>query len=207
MFKNIFSHSKPVEKRRKVVVVSGLPRSGTSMMMKMLAEGGMDILTDEQREADEDNPNGYFEVELSKKLKDGEINWIYDAQGKTVKVISYLLEFLPNDLEYDIIFMDREISEVLASQKKMLERRGEVSTISDTEMETQFRAHLKSVKYWLPRQPNMKTLFVSYTETVNSPELICQSIVEFLQQPLDTTAMALVPSQSLHRNRVQSFNK
>lgn len=110
MLKSLFSRPKPVEKRKKVVIVSGLPRSGTSMMMKMLAEGGLPIVTDSQREADEDNPNGYFEVEVSKKLKDGEINWIYDAQGKTVKVISYLLEFLPSDLEYDIVFMDRERS-------------------------------------------------------------------------------------------------
>ncbi len=204
MLKSLFSRSKPAEKRQKIVVVSGLPRSGTSMMMKMLAEGGLSILTDSQREADEDNPNGYFEVELSKKLKDGEINWIYDAQGKAVKVISYLLEFLPSDLDYDIIFMDREISEVLSSQKKMLQRRNETSGVSDEEMDTQFRAHLKAVKYWLPRQPNMRVLFVKYTEAVNSPELICPSIIEFLGQPMDGQAMAAVPSQSLHRNRARS---
>ena len=147
MLNSLFSRPKPAEKRKKVVIVSGLPRSGTSMMMKMLAEGGLSIVTDSQREADEDNPNGYFEVEMSKKLKDGEINWIYDAQGKTVKVISYLLEFLPSDLEYDIIFMDREIHEVLASQKKMLARRNETSSISDEEMDAQFRSHLKAIKY------------------------------------------------------------
>lgn len=204
MFKNLFSRPKPVAKRRKVVIVSGLPRSGTSMMMKMLSEGGMTIVTDSQREADEDNPNGYFEVELSKKLKDGETHWIYGTQGKAVKVISYLLEFLPADLDYDIIFMDREISEVLTSQKKMLARRNEASAVSDKEMDAQFRAHLKAVKYWLPRQPNMRVIFVNYNEAVNSPELICPSIVEFLGQPLDHQAMELVPSQSLHRNRAQS---
>lgn len=201
MFKSLFSRSKTVEKRQKVVVVSGLPRSGTSMMMKMLAEGGLTIVTDSQREADEDNPNGYFEVELSKKLKDGEINWIYDAQGKTVKVISYLLEFLPNDLDYDIIFMDREIHEVLASQKKMLARRNETSTISDEEMDAQFRSHLKAVKYWLARQPNMRVLYVSYSEMVNMPANLCSSIVEFLGASLDVKAMQSVPNQSLYRNR------
>lgn len=201
MFKSLFSRSKTVEKRQKVVVVSGLPRSGTSMMMKMLAEGGLTIVTDSQREADEDNPNGYFEVELSKKLKDGEINWIYDAQGKTVKVISYLLEFLPNDLDYDIIFMDREIHEVLASQKKMLARRNETSTISDEEMDSQFRSHLKAVKYWLARQPNMRVLYVNYSEMVNMPANLCSSIVEFLGASLDVKAMQSVPNQSLYRNR------
>jgi hypothetical protein len=204
MLKSLFSRSKPAEKPQKIVVVSGLPRSGTSMMMKMLAEGGLPIVTDSQREADEDNPNGYFEIELSKKLKDGEINWIYDAQGKAVKVISYLLEFLPANLEYDIIFMDREISEVLASQKKMLQRRNEESAVSDEEMEAQFRAHLIAVKYWLPRQPNMRALFIKYDEAVNSPELICPSIVEFLGRSLNAQAMTSVPSQSLHRNRASS---
>lgn len=200
MFKNIFSRSKPVEKQ-KIVVVSGLPRSGTSMMMKMLAQGGVPIVMDGQREADEDNPNGYFEIELSKKLKDGEINWIYEAQGKAVKVISYLLEYLPANLTYDIVFMDREIHEVLASQKKMLQRRGETSSITDEEMEAQFRAHLKAVKYWAARQPNMRIHYVNYTEAVNSPSTVAPSIAEFLNQPLDVQAMQSVPSESLYRNR------
>ena len=203
MFRN-FLRPKTVEKKRKVVVVSGLPRSGTSMMMKMLAEGGLTIVTDSQREADEDNPNGYFEVEVSKKLKDGEINWIYEAQGKAVKVISYMLEFLPNDLEYDIIFMDREIHEVLASQKKMLARRNETSSISDEEMDAQFRAHLKAAKYWLPRQPNMRVLYIKYNDAVNAPESICPLVAEFLAQPLNRAAMQSVPSQALYRNRANS---
>ncbi len=201
MLKSLFSRPKPAEKRKKIVIVSGLPRSGTSMMMKMLAEGGLPIVTDSQREADEDNPNGYFEVEVSKKLKDGEINWIYDAPGKTVKVISYLLEFLPADLEYDIIFMDREIHEVLASQKKMLARRNETSSISDEEMDAQFRSHLKTIKYWLPRQPNMRVHYVKYNDAVNSPEQVVPALVEFLGQSLDSAAMLSVPSQSLYRNR------
>ena len=200
MFNKIFSTSSPVEKK-KVVVVSGLPRSGTSMMMKMLAEGGLPIVTDAQREADEDNPNGYFEIELSKKLKDGEIKWVYDAGGKAVKVISYLLEFLPDDLTYDIIFMEREIHEILASQKKMLQRRDETSKISDEEMEAQFRDHLKAVKYWVARKPNMRVLYVKYNEMVNAPGLLCPSISEFLELPLKIEAMQSVPNQSLYRNR------
>ena len=182
-------------------MVSGLPRSGTSMMMKILAEGGLTIVTDEEREADEDNPNGYFEIELSKKLKDGEINWVYDAQGKAVKVISYLLEFMPDDLNYDVIFMDREISEILASQKKMLQRRNETSTISDEEMEEQFRSHLKAVKYWIARKPNMRVKFVKYDEMVRTPEELCPELAEFLEQPMDVSAMSAVPNQSLYRNR------
>ncbi len=202
MFQKIFSRSRPKSaEKQKVVVVSGLPRSGTSMMMKMLSAGGLPIVTDSQREADDDNPNGYFEVELSKRLKDGEVNWIYDAQGKVVKVISYLLEFLPDNLTYDIIFMDREITEILASQKKMLQRRNEVTTISDEEMEAQFRAHVKAVKYWVARKPNMRVLYVSYNEMMSQPLELCSAIVEFLGIPLNMDAMQSVPNQSLYRNR------
>ena len=200
MFKNLFSHKKEM-RAKDVIVVSGLPRSGTSMMMKMLTEGGLFAVVDSLREADEDNPNGYFEIESSKSLKDGDRKWLYDAQGKVVKVISYLLEFLPDDLSYTIIFMEREISEVLASQRKMLQRRNETSALSDAEMEAQFREHLRAVKYWAARKPNMRILFVKYSQMVESPETLCKSIVDFLEIPLDLKSMQSVPSQSLYRNR------
>ena len=199
--KNLFARQNPKKTSESIVIVSGLPRSGTSMMMKMLAEGGLSTVVDFLREADEDNPNGYFEIESSKSLKDGEKKWLYDAQGKVVKVISYLLEFLPDDLIYDIIFMEREIGEILASQRKMLQRRNETSALSDAEMESQFREHLRAVKYWTARKPNMRMLFVKYTEMVNAPENLCNSIREFLDVPLDLQAMQLVPNQLLYRNR------
>jgi hypothetical protein len=199
--KNIFVKRNQKKENKKIIIVSGLPRSGTSMMMKMLAEGGLSTVVDSLRQADEDNPNGYFEIEASKTLKDGEKKWLYDAQGKVVKVISYLLEFLPDDLAYDVIFMEREISEVLASQRKMLQRRNETSKLSDSEMETQFREHLRAVKYWAARKPNMRILFVKYSQMVEAPETLCKSIVDFLEIPLDLKAMQLVPNQSLYRNR------
>lgn len=169
--------------------------------MKMLTEGGLSAVVDSSRQADEDNPNGYFEIESSKSLKDGEKKWLYAARGKAVKVISYLLEFLPDDLSYDIIFMEREIGEILASQRKMLQRRGETSTLSNSEMEAQFREHLRAVKYWTARKPNMRVLFVKYSQMVGAPETFCRSIVDFLEIPLDLKAMESVPSQSLYRNR------
>jgi DNA-binding NtrC family response regulator len=97
--------------------------------------------------------------------------------------------------------MEREISEVLASQRKMLQRRNEISTLSDSEMETQFREHLRAVKYWAARKPNMCILFVKYSEMVEAPDALCKSVVDFLEIPLDLKAMQLVPSQSLYRNR------
>ncbi len=199
--KNLFTNRNQKKENKKVVIVSGLPRSGTSMMMKMLTEGGLSAVVDSLRQADEDNPNGYFEIESSKALKDGDKKWLYEAKGKVVKVISYLLEFLPDDLAYDVIFMEREISEILASQRKMLQRRNETSTLTDAEMEAQFREHLRAVKYWAARKPNMRILFVKYNQMVESPETFCKSIVEFLEIPLDLKAMQSVPSQSLYRNR------
>ena len=199
--KNLFARQNSKKTNEKIIIVSGLPRSGTSMMMKMLAEGGLPTVVDALRQADEDNPNGYFEIEASKSLKDGEKKWLYTAQGKVVKVISYLLEFLPDDLSYDVIFMEREISEVLASQRKMLQRRNEISMLTDAEMETQFREHLRAVKYWAARKPNMRILFVKYSQMVDAPETLCKSIVDFLEIPLDLKAMQSVPNQSLYRNR------
>ena len=193
--------SKEQDRAKPVYIVSGLPRSGTSMMMKMLSSGGLPVVMDSIRQADEDNPNGYFEIELSKKLKDGEVTWIYKASGKVVKVISYLLEYLPKDLNYFVVFMEREIKEILASQHKMLERRNEKSLVSDEEMTAQYNDHLRSVKYWLPRQPNIRVLYVSYNSMVNQPEGLCNSIVDFLELPLDVKAMCEIPNQSLYRNR------
>ncbi|MBK8615881.1 MAG: sulfotransferase domain-containing protein [Anaerolineales bacterium] len=108
---------------------------------------------------------------------------------------------MPDDLSYDIIFMEREIGEILASQQKMLQRRNEKSTHSDAEMEAQFREHLRAVKYWAARKTNMRILFVKYSEMVKDPESLCKSIVDFLEIPLDLQAMQSVPNQSLYRNR------
>jgi hypothetical protein len=199
--KNLFTRRNLKQTNEKIIIVSGLPRSGTSMMMKMLTEGGLPAVTDSLRQADEDNPNGYFEIEQVKALKDGEKKWLYDARGKVVKVISYLLEFLPDDISYDIIFMEREISEILSSQRKMLQRRNETSTLSDAEMEAQFREHLRAVKYWATRKSNMRILFVKYNEMVNAPEKLCGAVADFLEFPLDLKAMQSVPNQSLYRNR------
>ena len=133
-----------------VTIVSGLPRSGTSMMMKVLEAGGLPVVTDEQRTADEDNPKGYFELERVKQLDKGDTAWVAEAQGKVVKVISALLEYLPPAYTYRVVFIRREMSEILASQKKMLERRGEpTDRISDEELARLFSKHVQKVETWL----------------------------------------------------------
>ena len=172
------------------------------MMMKMLAEAGLPVLTDEIRRADDDNPNGYFELEVVRQLKEGNFDWLQEANGKVVKVISALLEHLPPQYSYKIIFMEREPSEVLASQKKMLDHRGETAVISDEEMEQQFHKHLAAVKPWLVRQPNMEVLYVNYNALISKPEIFCARIEEFLGSPLNQKRMLSVPTEKLYRNRV-----
>jgi hypothetical protein len=185
-----------------IIVVSGLPRSGTSMMMRMLAEGGIPAITDEIRGADGDNPNGYFELEVVRQLKEGNSAWLKGANGKVVKVISALLEYLPQDYQYKVIFMERESRETLASQKKMLDHRGQTSRISDEEMERQFHQHLAAIKPWLVRQPNMEVLYVKYNTLLAEPEPYCEQIAEFLDVPLDRSRMLAVPDKKLYRNRM-----
>ncbi len=187
--------------RKPIVIVSGLPRSGTSMMMKMLAEGGLPILTDEIRTADADNPNGYFELETVRKLKEGNFEWLEAADGKVVKVISALLENLPQQYSYKIIFMERALKEVLASQKKMLDHRGTISKVDDDEMEQQLHKHLSAIRPWLVRQPNIDVLYVNYNALMSKPELFCERIEEFLESPLDQKRMLSVPTEKLYRNR------
>jgi LPS sulfotransferase NodH len=187
--------------KQPIIVVSGLPRSGTSMMMKILAQGGLSVVTDELRSADEDNPNGYFELETVKQMSAGNVAWLATAGGKVVKVISALLEYLPSSYSYKVIFMEREIREILASQQKMLTRRNESSQINDEEMEAQFRKHLAVVKPWLVRQPHMEVLYVSYNSLLQDPEPLCRRVKEFIGQDLDLARMLAVPSKELYRNR------
>ena len=187
-----------------IFIVSGLPRSGTSLMMRMLAEGGLPILTDELRRADDDNPNGYFELEVVKQLKEGESAWLKEANGKVVKVISSLLEYLPNEYQYKIIFMERDPRETLASQKKMLDHRGQESKLSDEEMEQQFHKHLAAMKPWLVRQPNMEVLYVNYNALMAEPKPFCEKITQFLGLSLNQTQMLSIPDKQLYRNRVTS---
>ena len=187
--------------KKPIIVVSGLPRSGTSMMMKVLVEGGLSVVTDEIRGADEDNPNGYFELEVVKQMSEGKLEWLAEAGGKVVKVISALLEHLPSEYTYRVIFMEREIKEILASQKKMLAHRNEEPRVDDEEIEAQFRKHLSVVKPWLVRQPNMEVLYVNYNEMMRDAAPFCKRVVDFLGLPLDIERMVSVPSKDLYRNR------
>jgi len=193
--------NKTVSTQQPIVVVSGLPRSGTSMMMKMLAEGGVPILTDEIRRADPDNPRGYFELETVRQMSAGNVEWLANAGGKAVKVISALLEYLPSNYFYKVIFLEREIKEILASQRKMLANRNEVSTVDEAEFELSIRRHLSAVRPWLVRQSNMEVLYINYNTLITKPEPLCERIVNFLGLPLNQSRMVAVPDRQLYRNR------
>jgi hypothetical protein len=195
--------------RRAVVVVSGLPRSGTSMMMKMLEAGGLQVMADHLRSADTDNPEGYYEFERVKALDKGDTAWVVDAQGKVVKVISALLEHLPPGYQYKVIFMHREIQEVLASQRKMLQHRSQEGAIEseaairDEEMAQLFAKHLETVNNWLRAQPHIGVLDVNYNQLLRDPKPHIQAINRFLGAILDEAEMAEVVNPTLYRNRAR----
>lgn len=187
---------------RPVVLVSGLPRSGTSMAMKMLDAGGLKLVQDGERSADIDNPKGYFEDERVKDLAEmQDKSWLKGAQGKVIKVVSSLLQYLPSDFSYKVVFLRREIDEVLASQAKMLERRGEVNEASDEDMKKMYEQHLEKVLFQLRFRKNFETLYVRYREVLNDPKTQAEKINEFLGGSLDVDAMAAVVDPSLYRNR------
>jgi plasmid maintenance system antidote protein VapI len=191
-----------MDKEQPIIIVSGLPRSGTSMMMKMLAAGGIEVLTDRIREADENNPEGYFEFEAVKKLKEGQFNWIDDSYGKAVKIIAALITYLPGDHHYKVIFMKRNMAEILSSQRKMLERMGKPDdNISDETLARIYENHMRSVESWLSTQANIDTIFVNYNEMLVNPEKPIAQIHEFLGRNLNLAAMAGVINKNLYRER------
>jgi hypothetical protein len=187
-----------------VIIVSGLPRSGTSMLMGMLSAGGVELMVDGVRTANEDNPKGYHELEQVKALdKPGDKAWLGAARGKALKIISFLLQHLPDTYDYKIIFLRRNLPEVLASQQKMLERRGEGSgDKNDDEMARMFFAHLTKIERVLANRENCDVLYVEHRDTVDNPSAVAVAINDFLGGHLDTRAMTAVVDPQLYRNRV-----
>ncbi len=187
-----------------IVLVSGLPRSGTSMAMKMLSSGGMETIVDNIRTADEDNPKGYFEDERVKELAEMEDKtWIRDARGRVIKVVSSLLQYLPQDNFYKVVFMRRNIQEVLASQAKMLDRRGEENTAEDDEMTRMYESHLDKVKFQLRFRDWFDVLYLDFADVVADPEAAANQINDFLGGGLDVKAMAMQVDPNLYRNRAE----
>ena len=187
-----------------IVIVSGLPRSGTSMMMRMLEAGGMKVVTDNVRKPNQDNPKGYYEFEKVKKIND-DITWLDGCRGKAVKMVSELLYSLPPDKKYKVIFMRRSMVEILASQKAMLERLGRKGAdMTGEELSDIFEKHLEKIDKWLLAQGNIDVLYVNYNEVVANPRKNVNELNRFFKNKLKVDQMCQVVDSSLYRQRKTS---
>jgi hypothetical protein len=169
-------------------------------MMQMLEAGGMSILTDFQREPDVDNPRGYLEWEPAKLLPK-EPHRIDEAEGKAVKVVSQLLLSLPEGRDYKVIFMERPLPEVLASQEKMLARRGTKVPADPVAIGNAFQDHMREVVAWLEERPQIPVHRVGFRKLLRDPAGTAASVCAFLSLDLDAGAMALQVDPNLYRNR------
>jgi len=193
---------------RPVVVVSGLPRSGTSMAMKMLEAGGLEVVTDKVRTPDEDNPKGYYEDERVKDLAEmDDKEWLRDARGKVIKIVSLLLQYLPATNHYKVVFMRRHLQEVLASQAKMLERRDETSETADDEMLQMYEGHLDKIQFQLRFRDYFDVLYVNFRDALEDPVREAKRINQFLGGGLDEEKMVEVVDPELYRNRIAELGK
>ena len=175
-------------------------------MMQMLHTGGLPCITDELREADISNPKGYFEFEKVKGLRTDN-SWLPEAKGKAIKIISHLLPYLPPELDYKIVFMERNLDEVLASQRKMLENQGlSGGDPSDKRLSQIFAKQLYQVKKMLDDR-QISTLFVDYRDVLEDPAEISAKLQAFLGKNLDQQAMKDVVDNNLYHQRSTPFRK
>ena len=175
------------------------------MMMKMLEAGGLEVVTDKLRTADEDNPKGYFELEQVKDLdKGGDKTWLRAHRGKVVKIISAHLKDLPGDNWYKIVFMRRNLEEVIASQNKMLVRRGQpTDPAGDAKMIENYKLHLRKVDAMFRDKANVRWLDVSYNDVVQDPRKPAEAVAGFVGLGLDVDKMVSAVDASLYRNRAR----
>lgn len=184
-----------------LTVVSGLPRSGTSMMMRMLDAGGIPAVQDGLRTANEDNPLGYYEFEPVKQLKQDRA-WVADAVGQSVKVIYKLVYDLPPNVAYKVIFMQRDLEEVLSSQEAMMRRDGlDPDTIGRDVLLRLFQTDVIEFRRWADAQPNIAMFYADYARVIAEPEQSAREIGAFLGLDLKIEAMAEVVDPDLYRNR------
>jgi hypothetical protein len=182
-----------------IIIVSGLPRSGTSLMMQMLDYGGVEVVTDNIRTSDTDNPRGYYEFEIVKKIK-RDISWLPATRGKAFKMISQLLYDLPPGERYRVVFMERDMDEILRSQEKMLERLGRKGAPPD-QIKGSYALHLEKLRDWLREQKNIEVLYVSYNDLVDKSEEQAERVSAFLGSKANVAGMVKAVDPSLYRNR------
>jgi len=182
-----------------IVIVSGMPRSGTSMLMKALKDGGLEPLTDGVRTPNEDNPNGYFEYEPVKNLKNDN-SWMKDAIGKSVKIIYKHLNLLPTDYQYKIIFVERNIDEIISSQKKMLINMGKKNTFSNQVLKIVFEKEIQKTKQWLLKN-KFEVLYVWYNLILSDPKKQMERVKNFVESDVDLDKMVSTVDPKLYRTK------
>jgi len=199
--------AKNVDLRDPVIVVSGLPRSGTSMMMQMLREGGVDLFTDQERKADESNPKGYLEHVAVKRLA-RDARWVKNAKNKAVKVIANLLFYLPDRNNYKVIFMLRHIDEVINSQQQMLIRKNSKNAKNyPVSLAESYRRTLEKARSWGKRRHNVDVIYMNYSEVIEDPRKEASRVAEFLGGELDVDKMSAAVDGNLYRTKINHPDK
>lgn len=196
-----FSRCFSLPDKEVITIVSGLPRSGTSMMMQMLEQGGVTLLTDEKRQADDHNPRGYFEFNAVKSLGRSDSEWLMSAKGKAVKIIAQLLEHLPVTAHYRIIFMERAMDEVIESQRHMLQKRQQADS-DPADLSASYSRQLEKIQQFIKQQPNMELLRVNHGKTITQPAQAASFIKAFLDIDFNCSAAAAMVEPKLHRTRI-----
>lgn len=195
----------PEDRSRSVVVVTGLPRSGTSMMMQMLAAAGIEPYTDGARLPDEDNPRGYFEHRQATDLH-RDVLWVPQARGRAVKIVAHLLPYLPAGEQYQILFLRRNMDEVIASQRAMLQRSGRAGAgLSDASLRHAYTRQLMDVQRWLQRTPNVQVITIGYEDALRDPEAVAGRLATFLGEPFDVAAASRAVDPALRRQGTEAL--
>ena len=185
-----------------IVIVTGLPRSGTSLMMQILHSAGIDVFIDNIRQPDVSNPNGYFEHQLVKTIEQ-DSSWVNNVRGKAIKIVSPLIKYLPENINYKIIFMERDLSEIIQSQEKMmLENESSDNQVNPNILKKLFIKDLQQVKAWINHQPNIKVIFISYRNIVNEFDKVVSRLEEFLNISIDQEKTRLIIDKSLYRTKI-----
>lgn len=190
-----------IREKEMPIIVSGLPRSGTSLMMSMLEAAGYNILIDMVRTADKNNPKGYYEYEPVKRLKYNN-SWLLDAKGMVIKVVSPLLTYIPLSQPYKIIFMQRKLSEVIASQNKMMKRSNTSDKNYDENLIKDFELHISNVMKWLNNQTNMYVCYINFNQLLSTPQNTLIKLAEYLNISNKIDVMCSIVDTSLYRERL-----
>lgn len=188
--------------RNFVTIVSGPPRSGTSLLMQMLAAGGLPLLSDGRRVADAGNPRGYHELEAVKRLP-RDAAWLADAEGRAVKVVHPPVAHLPTGFAYRVLWLERDLLEVARSQRVLLERLGSPpqDDLSDARVAQILARQLRETVAALDSRSDVERLRILHHELVAKPAEVAARIEVFLGGGLDRDAMAACVEPALHRER------